>query len=334
MEKDHDTILKELKSKVFSPLYFLYGEESYYIDLVSKYAENHILEDFEKDFNQTILYGPETTVQVVLETVKRYPMMADKQLIILKEAQGLKKFEDLEVYFKNPIPTTIFMMCFKGKDPDKRKTYYKALKANAILMESKRPYENKMPDWITNYLKPKNLTIHLRAAQLIADFLGNDLSKVANELDKLAILLPAGTEVNQGHVEQNIGISKDFNVFELQKAIGLQDIYKCNLIVNHFASNMGDNPLIVIIANLYSYFTKIIKVHSSPDKTSQGLATLLGVHPFFTKDYIDASRNYNVRRLVGVIHTLAEYDKKSKGIGNATTPESELLKEMIYKILH
>ena len=332
---DHNQILKDLKNKVYHPVYFLTGEETYYIDLIADYIEKNVLEGAEKDFNQSILYGKESDIATIISEAKRYPMMANHNVVIIKEAQHLNtQLDKLEAYLEQPTPTTILVFCYKYKKIDGRKAIGKTLKKKTVYFESKKLYDNQVPEWITAYLKNKRYSITPQAALLIADFLGNDLSKVVNELEKLTINVLEGNEITPDTVEKNIGISKDFNNFELNKALGTKDVLKANKIIYHFSKNERDHPLVVTIGLMYSFFTNILKFHYTKDKSRNNIASVLRVSPFFVGEYEVAARNYPIKKSVKIIEYLRDYDLKSKGVNNASTSNSELLKELVFKILH
>ena len=332
---DHKQIIQDLKNKVYHPVYFLTGEEPYYIDLIADYIEKNVLDETEKDFNQTILYGKENDITTIIGAAKRYPMMANNNVVIIKEAQHLAlQLDKLEAYLDNPTPSTLLVFCYKYKKVDGRKAIGKKLKKNAVFFESKKLYDNQVPDWITGYLKSKRYTISPQAALLIADSVGADLSKVVNELEKLIINVPEGNEITPETVEKNIGISKDFNNFELNKALGAKDVLKANKIINHFAKNEKDHPLVVTIGLLYSFYSNILKVHYTKDKSKNNLASVLKISPFFVGEYETAARNYPIRKAVKIIEYLREYDLKSKGVNSASASNGELLKELVFKILH
>lgn len=332
---DYKVILKDLKNKVYHPVYFLTGEEAYYIDLIADYIEDNVLDEAEKDFNQTILYGKETDITTIISEAKRYPMMANHNVVIIKEAQHLsREIEKLESYIDNPTSSTILVFCYKYKKVDGRKAIGKKLKKQTVYLETKKLYDNQVADWITAFLKAKKYDITPQASLLIAESVGTDLSKIVNELNKLTINIPSGNTIDPKAVEENIGISKDFNNFELNKALGKKDILKANQIILHFAKNEKEHPLVVTIGMLYSHFSKILKVHYAKDKTPNGLASVLGVNPFFVQDYTVAARNYNIKKSVKIIGYLRDYDLKSKGVNNVSTTNGELLKELIFKILH
>lgn len=332
---DHKQILTDLKNKVYHPVYFLSGEEPYYIDIVADYIENNVLDNAEKEFNQTIVYGKDTDMITVISEAKRYPMMANHNVVIVKEAQHLEKEMDkLEAYLDQPTPSTILVFCYKYKTLDGRKGVTKKIKKQAVLLESKKLYDNQVPDWINGYLKSKKYTILPHASALIAEFLGTDLSKVSNELNKLILNVPAGTEITPELVEKNIGISKDYNSFELNKAIGTKDILKANKIVYHFAKSQKDNPLPMTIGILYNFFTNILNYHYAKDKSRNNIASLLRISPFFVQEYQVAANNYSIKKAVKVIEYLRDYDLKSKGVNNTSATPGDLLKELVFKIIH
>ena len=261
-------------------------------------------------------------------------MMANHQVIIVREAQNIKKIEDLEPYAKAPLNSTILVINYKYKTLDKRKTFTKLIDQKGVLFESKKIYDNQLPAWISSYLKNHQYTIAPQAAAMIAEYLGANLGKVANELDKLIISLPAGTQITPDHIERNIGISKEFNVFELQNALGERDLLKANRIINYFGANPSSNPIPVVISALYSYFSKLLNYHFLEDKSQNNVAAALQVNPFFVKNYVAAAKNYNIRKLVEIVSILREYDMKSKGFGNVSASQADLQREMIYRILH
>lgn len=327
-------LLSALKKKEYKPIYFLYGSEPFYIDKITEYFENKVLSQGEKAFNYTVLYGKEATHLAVVDTARRYPMMSPYQLIIVKEAQEMKSLTKLLSYVEHPMQTTILVLCYKHKKFDGRTKFAKALKKKAVFFEAKKLYDNQVVDWLSNYLKEKGYKIENQAAALIAEYLGTNLSKVSNELDKLILNVPKDTLITSDHVQKNIGISKEYNVFELQKAIGQRNHLKTQRIINYFISNPKKNPLVVIIGTLYGYFSKLFILHSSRGKNDNELAKAMGLRSsYFLNDYKIAGRNYPRLRVEQVIGLLKEYDLKSKGINRNSTPDSELLREMILKIL-
>jgi DNA polymerase-3 subunit delta len=310
------------------------GEEPYFIDELSDYIEKNILNESEKEFNLSVVYGKDTNVQTIISEAKRYPMMAEHTVVIVKEAQTLEQIEEIEPYLDNYSTSTILVFCYKYKNIDKRKAFAKKLDKKHVLFESKKIYPDKIPDWINSFLTKKNFKIEPKAAMLLSEFLGNDLTKLINALEKLFILLPQGTQINSKHIEENIGLSKDFNVFELNNAIGKKDIYKANQIVNYFAVNTRSNPMVLTISALFSFFVKVLLYHSSADKSNAGLASSVGVNPFFLKDYQIATKNYSPRKCVENIALIREFDMRTKGVGNVSASEGELLKELLYKLIH
>jgi len=335
MAKTYEEIISDLKNRIFKPVYFLAGEEPYYIDLITEYIEEKVLPEPEKAFNQIILYGDDTTVSSIIDTSKRFPMMASHQVLIVKEAQSLKKIEELAAYVEKPLASTVLVINYKYKTLDKRTKLYKLLDNSAVYFESGRLRDYQVPQWIERYLMVKGIKTEPNASAMLTEFLGTDLHKIVNELDKLLITLPAGKPViTTDLIEKNIGISKDFNNFELQKAIGDKNIYKANMIAHYFANNPKDNPVNLTIASLFSFFSKILTYHYLPDKSKNNVAAILKINPFFVKDYESAAARYDARRTVLIISLLRTYDMKSKGYGDLSSPPGDLLKELVYKILH
>ncbi|MCX6245268.1 MAG: DNA polymerase III subunit delta [Bacteroidetes bacterium] len=331
-----EKILLDLKNRIYSPVYFLYGEESFFIDQISDYIEENVLSEIEKEFNQTIIYGKDTDVPTVISYARRFPMMSNYQVIIIKEAQNLDKIEDLDPYVLNPMESTLLVIGYKYEKIDRRKSLYKNIEKKGILFESARIYDNKIPDWIAEYVRKQDYTISAKACFLLAEFLGNDISKIVNEISKLIINISAGQEITEEFVEKNIGISKDFNVFELQKALGKKDILKANQIINYFAANPRENPLVKIIPLLFSFFSKILVYHHLQDKSRNNVAAALSINPFFVTDYQQAASSYKSSKVVAIISVLREYDLKAKGVDSSSTSfsDGELMKELIFKILH
>ncbi len=335
-------ILKDLKNKKYKPIYLLHGDEPYFIDLISNYIEHQLLPDAEKGFNQTVFYGKDTDMMTVLNAAKRYPMMADYQVVLVKEAQDLKWGNDdidkkginpLISYLENPLPSTILAFCYKYGKFDKRKKTYKAIEKSGIIFESLPLYENKIPNWIEGFLEEKGHKIHPQASLLLSEYLGNDLSKIANELEKLLLNIAPKQEVSLQHIHDNIGISKEYNVFELQTALGKKDVFKANQIINYFEANPKANPLVVTLGNLNMFFTRVLHFHYLKDRNQQNVAKELGVNPYFIKDYEQASRSFPYAKTMQIISYLREYDLKSKGV-NSTTDDGGLMKELVFKILH
>lgn len=336
-------VIKDLKARKFKPLYLLQGEEPYYIDQVVDFMEAHVLNDGEKGFNQTVLYGKDTDMATILNAAKRYPMMSDYQLIIVKEAQDLKwaketegNSKDAEVvlsYFEKPLPSTILVLAYKYANFDKRKKIYKAIANNGLVFQSDPVRDYKLMPWIEELVKEKGYRIAPQAAALMAEYLGTDLAKIANEVEKLMLNISKDTMIQTDHIQKNIGISKEYNVFELQKALASRNVFKCNQIVNYFADNPKANPMVMVMANLAAYFTKILKYHYLPNKNDA--AKELGVSPYFIKDYELAARTFSHGKTFDIINILRDYDVKSKGLDSTgNTTDGELMKEMLFKILH
>ena len=335
MATTYDEIISDLKKRIFKPVYFLAGEEPYYIDLITDYIEQNVLKEAEKSFNQLILYGEDTTIPSIIETARRFPMMSSHQVVIVKEAQSLKKVEDLIIYLEKPLQSTILVLNYKYKVIDKRTKFYKALETHAVYFESARLRDYQVPAWIERYMMTRGIKTDPNASALLTEYLGTDLHKIVNELNKLIITLPAGKPVITNQlIEKNIGISKDYNNFELQKAVGEKNILKANMIVRYFAGNPRDNPITLTIASLFSYFSKILIYHYLPDKSKNNVAAALKVNPYFVKDYEISASKYNVTKTVQVISLLRTYDMKSKGYGDLSSEPGDLLKELVYKILH
>ncbi len=327
-------IVDDIKQGNLKPIYFLMGEEPYYIDKISSFIEDTVLDDSEKGFNQVVMYGRDVSVDEIVSSAKRFPMMAEHQVIIVKEAQDLSRtVEKLETYATNPQPSTILVVNYKYKKLDKRKKVYKAIAKNGLIFESKKLYENQVGDWIAKVLKGKKFVIEPKAAQMLVEFLGTDLSKISNELDKLTSVLTEGTIINPTHVEENIGISKDFNNFELRKAVGNKDVVKANRIINYFSQNPKNNPLVMTISLLNSFFTQLLSYHGLRDKSKASVARTLGVNPYFVDDYVNAARNYPMRKVSQIIGLLRDADVKSKGVG-ANLSQADILKELLFKIMH
>lgn len=333
---DYKSILSDLNNKIYKPVYFLMGDEPYFIDRIIDYILENVLQENEKAFNQTIVYGKDTTVTNVIEASRRFPMMSNYQVVVVREAHELKKIEDLVHYVEKPMKSTILVIDYRYKKLDKRKKFTKIVNEKGVVFESAKLYDNKIPAWIVGYLKLKNVSIQNDSATLLNEYLGNDLSKISNELDKLILTLPSDRRnITSEDIEKNIGISKDYNVFELQKALGQKDILKANRIINHFGKNQKDNPFVMVVISLYNYYSKIFKYHFLPNKQdNRGVASELGVNPYFVKDYQQAAQNYSRRKLVDVIATLKEFDLRSKGVDGGTHSPEHMLKEMIYRIMH
>ncbi|MCF8224509.1 MAG: DNA polymerase III subunit delta [Bacteroidales bacterium] len=331
----YEKIIADLKQKQYHPVYFLSGDEPYYIDLVTSFIQTHVLNDSEKTFNQTILYGKDADAATIVNTAKRFPMMASHQVVIVKEAQEINDLDQLEHYIEKPLGSTLLVLHYKHKKPDKRRKIFKSLMKNSVFLESKKLYDDQVPGWISAYVSSKDFTIEPKAAALLVEFLGNDLSKIANEIDKLIISVDEGTaNINASFIERNIGISKDYNNFELHNALGCRDVLKANRIINYFGDNQKNISIQQTIGVLYTFFSKLLVYFWIRDKSRENLSRELGVNIYFVKDYQTAAKYYNPNQVIRVIELLREYDLKSKGYQGTMVPPGELLKELIFKILH
>jgi DNA polymerase III subunit delta len=332
---EYQDILADLKSKKYGTVYFLEGEEPYYIDKLSDYILENVLTESEKSFNQTLLYGKDVTLDTILTASRRYPMMAERQVVVVREAQNIKDIDELASYVEKPAPTTLLVLCYKYKTIDKRKKLYKAIQKHGIYLESKTLYESKVPDWIVAYLKTQRLGIEPKAVQMITDHVGNNLQRIVNDLDKVTFSAVPGTSITVDDVEKNIGISKEYNPFEFLKALGGKDLYKANRIANYLIENEKSNPMPVVTGILISFFRKILTYHSLENKNNNSeVAQKLGVSPYFVNDYLVAGKNYPLQKAILALSLLREYDLRSKGARGGTTDNGELLRELTYKILH
>ncbi|MFQ3174985.1 MAG: DNA polymerase-3 subunit delta [Flavobacterium sp.] len=328
-------ILNDIKGGNIKPIYFLMGEEAYYIDIISDYIEKNVLSEEEKGFNQTILYGRDVSIEDIVSTAKRYPMMAERQVVIVKEAQDLSRTIDkIESYAENPMLTTVLVICYKYKTLDKRKKTTKLLSKTGLVYESKKLYENQVGDWIKRILASKKYTIEPKANAMLVEFLGNNLGKINNELVKLQIVLPKGSAITAKDIEENIGFSKDFNVFELRKAIGERNQLKAYTIAENFANNPKENPMVVTTSLVFGFFIQLLKYHGLKDRNPKNVAAVIGVNPFFMKEYDVALKNYPMKKVSQIVASLRDIDVKSKGVGANAMSHSDLLREMLYNIFN
>lgn len=326
-------IINDIKAGKIKPIYFLMGEEPYYIDRITEYLENSLLSEDEKGFNQVVLYGRDTSIDEIVANAKRFPMMAERQVVIVKEAQDLAKTIDkLEAYAQNPQPTTVLVFAYKYKTLDKRKKVTKTLEKHGLVYESKKMYENQVGQWINRVLQGRGYNIEPKANAMLVAFLGNDLSRIANELNKLEIILPKGSTITPNHIEENIGFSKDFNVFEFRKAIGEGNKAKANQIATYFAQNAKDNPMVVVNGQVFSFFSALLQYHGLKDKSPGNVAKTLKVNPYFVNDYIEASKRFPMRKVSAIVAALRAIDVKSKGVGANNLNDTELYKEMLLSI--
>lgn len=328
-------ITKDIQAGNIKPIYFLMGEEPYYIDKLTDFIADTVLTEDEKGFNQVVLYGKDTSIEDILSNAKRYPMMADRQVVIVKEAQELvRTIDKIEAYVKNPQPTTVLVFAYKYKTLDKRKALPKEIAKTGVLFESKKLYDNQVPDWIKRVLSGKGYNIEPKAAIMLVEFLGTDLSKINNELEKLKIILPKGHTITAKDIEENIGISKDYNIFELRKAIGKGEQIKSYQIIQYFAHNPKDNPFVLVVGQLFSYFTQLLQYHGLKDKSKANVASVLKVNPFFVADYEMAAKRFPMKKVSSIIAKLRELDVKGKGVEASSVSHHDLMKEMLVHIFN
>ena len=338
MAKDttYEEIVRELKNRIYKPVYYLMGEEAYYIDKISEYIAQTVLTDEEKEFNLTVMYGGETDVASIINAAKRYPMMADHQVVIVKEAQNVKNMEELSYYLQKPLLSTVLVICHKHGTLDRRKKLAVEIEKNGVLFESKKLKVAQLPGFISAYLKRKSVDIEVKAAEMMAEFVGSDLNRMAGELEKLVITLPQGsTRVTPEQIEQNIGISKDYNNFELRSALVAKDVLKANQIIKYFEENPKINPIQMALSVLFGFFSNLMLAYYAPEKTEQGIAAQLGLKsPWQAREYMAAMRQYNGVKCMQIIGEIRCCDARSKGVENASLSDGDLLRELIYKILH
>ena len=327
-------IVTDIKNGKIKPIYFLFGEEPYYIDAIASYIEKKLLAEEEKGFNQMVLYGKDVTIDDIVANAKRYPMMAERQVVIVKEAQHLvRTIDNLTSYVDNPQMSTVLVVCYKYKKLDKRKKLYKSVQKAGVLFESKKMYDNQVSDWIRKNLQNRGYSISHKAAILLTEYLGTDLSRINNELEKLQLVLPKQSEITPADIEAHIGISKDYNNFELKKAIGEKDVLKATRIINYFSQNPKDNPFVLTVTLLHSFFTQLLQYHGLKDHSPKSVASALRINPYFVSEFQTAARNYPMKKVSGVISSLREMDLKGKGVGANVNSQADLLKELLVKII-
>tara|TARA_Y100000815_G_C13344924_1_gene501662 strand:+ start:1799 stop:2803 length:1005 start_codon:yes stop_codon:yes gene_type:complete len=328
-------IVNDIKKGNIKPIYLLMGEEAYFIDKIADYIDDNLLSEEEKGFNQMTLYGRDVSMEDVVAQAKRYPMMAERQVVIVKEAQDLsRQIDKLEAYAENPQPTTVLVICYKYKKVDGRKKVLKHIRKNGLVFESKKLYENQVGDWIRRVMSGKGYKVDPKAAYMLVEFLGTDLAKINNELEKLMLIMPKGSTITPLAIEENIGISKDFNNFELRRAVGEHDVVKAHRIINYFAQNPKDNPTVVTIALLFGFFQNVMTYHGLPSKDKGSVAKALKVNPFFVGEYVTAAKHYPMKKVSQVINLLRDADVKSKGVGAANLAQGDLLKELLVRIMN
>lgn len=331
---NYTEIIGSISTKDLQPVYFLMGDESYYIDKLSDEFAKNVLSAEQQEFNQVTLYAKDITTEQVIAEAKQFPFGSEKRVVIVKEGQQLKNIELLDAYLDNPQPNTVLVISYKEKSIDKRKTFGKNLAKKCVVFESNKLYDDKIPCWILAYVNENGYTIDNSATAVLAEYLGSDLSKITNELDKLMLVVKKEEQITTKLIEYHIGISKDYNVFELQNALGERNVVRANRIINHFSENTKTHHIVPVLSALFSFFQKIIIYHFLEDKSSKSVASALKVNPFFVNQYQKAARNYNKQQLLSIFEYLKEYDLKSKGVNNKSTDQSGLLKELIFKILH
>jgi DNA polymerase-3 subunit delta len=331
---NYKEIISSIANKDLQPVYFLMGDEPYYIDKLADLFSKNILSAEEQEFNQVVLYGKDIETAQIIAEAKQFPFGSEKRVVIIREAQDLKDIDLLDSYLDNVQPSTLLVICYKGKSVDKRKKFGKTLAKKCVVFESKKLYDNKIPAWINTYVTENGFKIDNSATAVLAEYIGADLSKITNELDKLMLVVKKEEQITTKLIEYHIGISKDYNVFELQNALGKKQVVKANRIINHFAANPKNHNIVPVMSALFSYFQKIMVYHFLEDKSPKFAASVLKVNPFFVSQYQTAAQNYSKRQLFYVFEHLKDYDLKSKGVNNKSTSHEGLLKELIFKILH
>ncbi len=332
----YDEILKDLKAKHYYPVYYLMGEESYYIDKISDYIAENVLTETEKEFNLSVVYGADVDISTIINSAKRYPMMSEYQIVIVKEAQNVRNIEDLSFYLQKPLLSTILVLCHKHGVLDRRKKLAAEIEKSGVLFESSKIKDTHLPAFITSYMKRKGIDLDPKATTMIADFVGTDLSRLTGELEKLIITLPKGNiRVTPEQIEKNIGISKDYNNFELRSALVDKDILKANKIIKYFEENPKTNPIQVTLSLLFNFFSNLMLAYYAPEKSEQGIATMLGLRSAWqSKDYMIAMRKYSGVKTMQTISAIRYADAKSKGVENASLNDGDILRELIFQILH
>ena len=331
-----DDILKELRAKQYRPVYYLMGEEPYYIDLIADYITDNILTETEKEFNLTVVYGADVDIATVINAAKRYPMMSEHRVVVVKEAQNIRNMEELSYYLQKPLLSTILVICHKHGVLDRRKKLAAEIEKTGVLFESKKVKDAQLPAFITSYMKRKGIDVEPKATAMLADFVGADLSRLTGELEKLIITLPKGhTRVTPEQIEKNIGISKDYNNFELRSALVEKDVLKANKIIKYFEENPKTNPIQMTLSLLFGFFSNLMLAYYAPEKSEQGIANMLGLRtPWQAKDYLAAMRRYNGVKTMQIIGEIRYADAKSKGVGNPSLSDGDILRELVFKILH
>ncbi len=330
----YEQLISSFKRQDFRPIYFFMGEEPYYIDKLADYLIENVVQEENKAFDQTIVYGKDVDIDVVINLAKRYPMMSEKQLVVVKEAQQIKSWDRLNFYLQKPLSSTVLVFCYKYGTLDKRKSLYSAINKVGVVYESKKVYDNQVAGKVAEIAREKGLIIDVKSVNIIADFLGADLSKISNEIDKLKIALPQGAVVTPADIELNIGISKDYNNFELIDALALKNVEKVNRIVDYFRQDKNGNPLVVTLSVVFNFFSNLLIYSTLKDKSKMSVASALKINPFFVTLYQKAATNYDMQKIIRIISYIRETDAASKGVGDLIMGENELLKLLVFKILH
>jgi DNA polymerase III subunit delta len=328
-----EKIIADWKKKNFKPIYWLEGEEPYHIDKVVDYAEHNILSESEASFNLTVFYGRDADWAAVVNACRRYPMFAERQVVLLKEAQQMKDIDKLEGYIDNPLTSTIFVVSYKDKKVDARTKFAKLLKQKGELLTTKKLYDNQLPQWAGEMVENHGLTINQKALALLVDHIGNDLSRIQNEIEKLAVNLGNRKNITEDDIEKYIGVSKEFNVFELQDALGKKNLPKAIRIIQYFASNPKAAPIQLILPSLYGFFSKVYMIFGAGSNDEKMIASALGVNPFFVKDYLAAAKNYGERGVEKTLLLLHHYNLRSIGVHDAGTEDADLMKELVVKMM-
>ena len=328
-----NTIISDWKKGSYKPVYWLEGEEEYFIDKVMKYAESSILNESETGFNLSVFYGKDADWASVINACRRYPMFSEKQVVLLKEAQQMRDIDKLEAYIENPLTSTIFVVSYKEKKVDGRTRLAKLLKERGVVLTTKKLYDNQLPEWTEELVESKELTISQKALMLLVDHIGNDLSRIENEIDKIAINLGKRKGITETDVEQYVGVSKDYNVFELQAALATKNLSKAIRIIQYFEANPKAAPIQLILPSLYGFFSKVFMIYGLNTRDEKTIAASLGVNSFFVKDYLKATSVYNYADVEKLLLLLSDYNLKSIGINNSGTPDASLLKEMVVKMI-
>ena len=330
-----EQVMSDLRRKSYHPVYLLTGEEAYYIDLISDYIQYEVLDESQREFDLLVMYGKDTEIEMIINTAKRYPMMSPYQVVIVKEAQHIKNWDPIQFYLSNPLKTTILVFAYKYGSPDKRKKWVADIAKQGVLFESEKLRDYEMTSWINNYAKQKSAKIEVKGVEMLIEFLGTDLSKVANEMDKLLLTLPAGNPViTPEHIEKNIGISKDFNVFELQDALIERNALKANRIIRYFGDNKRNNPMVMYLPQLFTLFSNLMIYHYLSDKSQAAVASELKINPYFVKKYELAARNFGAWKTMNIISWIRDVDARSKGVESNNVDDVELMKELVFKIIH